>query len=147
MEAFNPFLIGATLALAGAAIGVMYILRGPARAQFVYAQLCLMAGIYVGFAVVGIGDKDFITRADWSALLVESVIALVFVFAGLAALGSHRQWLLGGLIFAHGATDLLHLTIDGAVGPAWYAFGCVIFDAVVGAAAVILLSAPNAQPR
>lgn len=147
MEGFNPVLIGVTLALAAGAIGVMRILHGQARAQFIYAQLCVMAGIYIGFALTGLDGKDFISRADWSALLVESVLALGFIFAGLAALGSHRPWLLGALIFAHGATDFFHLIIDGSVAPAWYAFACVLYDAVVGAAAVMMLSAQSPQNR
>lgn len=145
MEGFNPILIGVTLALAAGAVGIMAILKGAARAQFVYAQLCVMAGIYVGFALMGLDDKDFISRADWSALMVEGVLALGFIFAGLAALGSHRPWLLGALIFAHGATDFFHLVIDGSLAPAWYAFACVLYDAVVGAAAVMMLSARSPQ--
>ncbi len=101
MEGLNPFLAGATLALAAGAIGVMAILKGPARAQFVYAQLCVMVGIYVGFAVMGLDGKDFISRSDWSGVIVEGVFALGFIFAGLAALGSSRPWLLGALILAH----------------------------------------------
>lgn len=145
MEALNPVLIGVTLALAGGAIGVMRVLQGRARAQFVFAQLCVMAGIYVGFALSGFEGRDFVGRADWSSLLVESTLALGFVFAGLAALGSHRPWLLGALIFAHGVTDFFHLIIDGSAAPAWYAFACVLYDALVGAAAVIMLSAQSAR--
>ncbi len=140
MDVFNPFLIGAALALAAGAIGVMSVLKGPARAQFVYGQLCVMAGIYVGFAIVGLDGKEFITRADWSALAVEVVLMLAFVFAGLAALSSNRPWLLGALIFAHGATDFMHLLIGDGTAPAWYAFACILYDAPVGAAAVLMLS-------
>lgn len=147
MEAFNPILIGATLALAAGAIGVMSVLQGPARAHFVYAQLCAMAGIYVGFAIIGLEGKDFIARADWSAFAVEVVLMVVFIFAGLAALGSHRLWLLGALIFAHGATDFLHLVIGEGTAPAWYAFACTLYDAVVGAAAVLMLPAGPAPKR
>ncbi len=143
MEVFNPFLIGATLGLAAASIGVMRLLKNAARAQFVFAQLCAMAGIYVGFAIVGLDGKDFISRSDWTSFAVEAALMAIFVFAGLAALGSHRPWLLGALIFAHGATDFLHLLIGGSSAPAWYAFACVLYDAVVGAAAVIMLSVPS----
>lgn len=145
MDGFNPILIGATLALAASAVGVMAILKGAARAQFVYAQLCVMAGIYVGFALTGLDGRDFISRADWSAFMVESVLALGFIFAGLAVLGSHRPWLLGALIFAHGATDVFHLIIEGSIAPAWYAFACILYDAIVGAAAIIMLSAQGPQ--
>ena len=146
MEVFNPILIGATLALAAGAIGVMSVLPARMRAEFVYAQLCIMAGIYVGFAIVGLDGKDFITRSDWSAVIVETVLMLVFIFAGLAALNSERVWLLGVLILAHGATDFLHIVIGEGTAPAWYAFGCVLYDAAVGAAAVIMLPA-GAAPK
>lgn len=141
MTGLNPFLIGVTLALAAGAIGVMAVLRGATRAQFVFAQLCLMVGIYVGFALISLDGKDFLARADWSALLVESVLALGFIFGGLAVLGSRRSWLLGALILAHGATDLLHLLAGSDIVPAWYAFLCILYDAAVGATAVFMLSA------
>jgi len=145
MDVFDPFLIGATLALAAGAVGVMAVLQGAARRQFVYAQLCVMVGIYVGFAIAGLDGKEFLTRSDYSALIVESVAALIFIFAGLAVLGSRRVWMLGGLILAHGAVDLLHLIIDNAAGPAWYAFACILYDAIVGTAAVLLLSGKTSE--
>ncbi len=145
MGGFDPILLGATLALAASAVGVMRVLQGPARAQFVYAQLCVMVGIYVGFSLTGLDGKDFLSRGDYSAVIVEGVLALGFIFVGLAALGSHRPWLLGALIFAHGATDFFHLVIDGSLAPAWYAFACVLYDAIIGAAAVMMLSSQAPQ--
>ena len=145
MSGVNPMLIAATLALAAAAVGVMAMLQAPSRARFVYAQLCAMVGIYVGFAIAGIDGKDFLTRGDWSALMIESVLALGFICLGLAALSSARAWMLGALILAHGATDFLHLLIDGSPAPAWYAFACILYDAIVGFAAVFMLSAPATE--
>jgi hypothetical protein len=144
MEGFHPILIGGTLALAAGAIGVMAILRPAARAQFVYGQLCVMVGIYVGFAIVGLDGKTFITRGDWSVLLIEAAVGLGFLFAGLAVLQSSRHWLLGVLVLGHGAVDLGHLMVESAAGPAWYAFACVVYDAAVGVAAIMML--PEKSP-
>lgn len=145
MTEFTPIMIGATLLLAGGAVGVMSVLSPKARAVFVYAQLVLMAGIYVGFAIASLDAADIIRRSDWSALLLESIVALGFVFAGLAALQSSRPWLLGVLILAHGVVDLAHLVFGGALSPNWYAFVCILYDGIVGLAAIWLLSLRSAQ--
>lgn len=141
MEGLNTGLVIIALALAGGAIGIMAILGARARAQFVFAQLCLMSGIYVGFAIAELEAASFITRAELTPLIINSVIAIGLVFAGLAVLGSTRVWLLGVLIMAHGAFDLIHLLTTGGISPDWYAFACVLYDAIVGVAAVIMLSA------
>ncbi len=140
MEGFYPILIGASAVLALSAVGVMAILQPQARAQFVYAQLCVMVGIYVGFAIAELDGADFITRSDWSPLLIESALGLGFLFGGLAILRSARVWMLGLLVLGHGGVDLAHLLIDGAAGPDWYAFACILYDAIVGVAAVVMLS-------
>lgn len=140
-----PLMIGIAILLAGAAIGVTTILSPKARATFVYAQLVLMVGIYAGFAIASLDGADIIRRADWSALLIDALIALGFVFAGLAALQSSRPWLLGALILAHGSIDLAHLLLGSAHVPAWYAFVCILYDGIVGVAAIWLLSNKPAQ--
>lgn len=147
MEPFNPILIGASLALAVAAIGVMSVLSPAARAQFAYGQLCVMVGIYVGFAIAALDGDPFVTRADLSPLLIEGTLGLIFLLVGLAILQGRRWWLLGALILAHGFTDFLHLVIDGSPGPDWYAFACILYDALVGAAAIIMLSTARGARR
>ncbi len=136
----GPILIGASVLLAAAAIGVMAMLSPVRRAAFAYAQLMVMAGIYVGFAIAGLEAADFVGRPQLSAVLVESMIALGFVFAGLGVFASNRTWLLGVLILAHGGVDLLHLLLDVGYSPDWYAFACLIYDALVGVGAIWLLS-------
>ena len=69
--------------------------------------------------------------------------ALLFLLLGLAVLQSGRVWLLGVLILAHGGVDLLHLLMKSETSPAWYAFLCAIYDAIVGVGAIWLLSAPK----
>lgn len=145
MTEFMPFLIGAALLLAGGAVGVMAILSPRARATFIYAQLVLMVGIYAGFALSSLDAADIIRRSDWSALLIDTMVALGFVFAGLAALQSSRPWLLGALILAHGSIDLAHLLLGSAHVPSWYAFVCILYDGIVGVAAIWLLSERTAK--
>lgn len=135
-----PLMIGVAVLLAGAAIGVMAILSPKSRATFIYAQLVLMVGIYAGFAIASLDGADIIRRSDWSTLLIDALIALGFVFGGLAALQSSRPWLLGALILAHGSIDLMHLLLGSAHVPGWYAFVCILYDGIVGVAAVWLLS-------
>jgi len=138
MNGLSLILIGATVLLAGAAIGATMVLSVKTRAIAVYAQLVLMAGIYVGFAVIGLDPIDSAGRAAWSALLVESLIAAAFILAGLGVLASARVWLLGVLILGHGGVDVLHLLFS-QTAPHWYAYLCVIFDAIAGSAYVWLL--------
>ena len=140
MDGFNPILLGVTLLLAGAAIGGMLILSRENRAAFVYGQLALMVGIYVGFAIIELDSAAFVSRAALSALIIESITALAFLGAGLGVLASDKKWLLGVLILGHGGVDLGHLLINSPHSPAWYEFLCVVYDGVVGVAAIWLLS-------
>jgi len=142
MTGLDPILIGVTILLASGAIGVTAMLSAKTRPAFVYAQLVLMAGIYVGFAIAAIDAKDIALRADWSALVIEVLIALGFVFLGLAVMTGSRPWLLGVMMLAHGGIDLAHLLMGAALSPDWYAYLCVIYDGVVGVGAVWLLSKP-----
>ncbi|NOX94926.1 MAG: hypothetical protein GXP04_07475 [Alphaproteobacteria bacterium] len=140
MMGLNPILIGATVLLAGAAILATAMLSPVNRAGNVYGMLVLMVGIYVGFAIIGLEPLESASRAEWTALMGESLLALVFVFAGLAVLNSDKPWLLGVMILAHGGVDFLHLVLAADYTPDWYAFLCLIFDAAVGVAAIWLLS-------
>lgn len=147
MSGLNPILIGVTVLLAAAAVGSTAVLSPKNRAAFVYAQLVLMAGIYVGFAIAALDAATIIQRSDWSTLLFESLVAMAFIGGGLAVLNSDKAWLLGALILGHGGVDLIHL-FAGGVAPGWYAYLCVLFDAIAGSAYVWLLSknSPAAAP-
>ncbi|GJL90793.1 hypothetical protein [Hyphococcus sp.] len=141
-----PILILATILLAGAALGVTAAMPAKERASFVYAQLVLMAGIYVGFAIIGLEPVETANKAKWSALLIEGVAAIVFMLAGHSVLSSNRAWLLGALILVHGAVDLAHLLTSRTYSPDWYEFSCAIYDAIVGVGAIWLLT-PNSETR
>ncbi len=145
MTGLNPILIGAAVLLAGGAIGVLAVLSPKTRPAFVYAQLVLMVGIYVGFAISSLDAADYIKRSDWSMLIIESFTALAFLLGGLAVLHSSRAWLLGVMILAHGGVDLVHLLIGADYSPDWYEFLCIVYDAVVGFAAIWLLSESPAK--
>lgn len=97
MTEFTPIMIGATLLLAGGAVGVMSVLSPKARAVFVYAQLVLMAGIYVGFAIASLDAADIIRRSDWSALLLESIVALGFCVCRPSGLAIVPALVVGGV--------------------------------------------------
>ena len=145
MAEFSPVMIGFTVLLAGAAIGATAMLSPKNRGVFVYAQLVLMSGVYVGLAIASLDATDIALRADWSALMLESLIAIGFIIAGLGVLTSSKPWLLGALILLHGGVDLAHLLFGFDHGPAWYAFMCIIYDAIVGVAAIWLLSERSPQ--
>lgn len=140
MTGTDPILILATILLAGAALGATALLSRSDRAAFVYAQLVLMAGIYVGFAIIALEPLATANKGDWSVLLIEAAAALAFIFAGHSVLGSQRAWLLGALIMLHGVVDLAHLMTGAAHSPGWYAFICALYDAIVGFGAIWLLS-------
>ena len=141
----DPILIGVTVLLAGAAIGGTALLPPKMRAGSFYAQLAVMVGIYVGFAIIGLDPLEEARRADWSALIIESIFALAFLMAGLGALYSNKAWIIGVLILIHGGVDVGHLVLGANHSPDWYEFLCSLYDAIVGFAAVALLSGPTAK--
>ena len=145
MDGVNPILIGVTVLLSAAAIGATMALSPRARPALIFALLVLMTGIYIGFAIIGLEPIDTATRPEWSAVLIESLIAMAFVGAGLNFLHGERAWVLGALILGHGGVDLMHLLMDVAHSPDWYEFVCVVFDAIVGFAAIWLLSQKSSE--
>jgi hypothetical protein len=145
MNGINLILIGAAVLLAGGAIGVLAVLSPKARPAFVYAQLVLIVGIYVGFAISNLDAAGDIQGSGWSILIIESFTALAFLMGGLAVVHSSRAWLLGVMLLAHGGVDLVHLLIGADYSPDWYEFLCIVYDAIVGVAAIWLLSEPSAK--
>ena len=140
MENLGILPVITVILLAGAAIGATATLPARARPAAFYAQLIMMVGIYVGFAIIRLDEAAIISRGDWTALLLESMSALVLAVIGLSVMSGRRVWLLGALILIHGGVDLLHLIADARHSPGWYAFLCLIYDALVGVAAIWLLS-------
>lgn len=138
MLGISPLLLAATVVAALAAVGAASALSPARRPLFVYGLLTLVTGVYLGFAVVEIDGADLVRRAHISALIIEVLIAAVFLTLGLALAASERPWLLGAAFLAHGAVDVAHL-IFGGPAPDWYAFLCVLFDAVAGVGFIWLL--------
>ena len=101
-------LVMIVVVLAGASLGVTASLSPRGRAAWVYGQLAVMTGIYVGFALAGIDPQGVVLKASLSALVVEGMTGLLFLLVGLAVLQSDRPWLLGVLVLAHGGVELLH---------------------------------------
>ena len=128
--------------LAATALIVTANLPGPLRGVWVYAQLALMTGIYLGFAIAAIDPQALIMKPSLTVLALESLAALAFLVLGLAALQSRRLWLLGALVLAHGGVDLLHLVLETGYSLAWYAYQCAIYDAVLGAGVIWLFTGP-----
>ena len=145
MTGTHLIIAGIAVLLAVGAVGLTAKLSAQARAAFVYAQLALITGVYVGFAVVALDKAAFIGRSELSLMMIEGVLALTIIFAGLVALMSSKPWLLGVLILFHGAVDVAHLVMGTGHVPAQYAFACVIYDAIVGGAAIYLLSEKRPQ--
>lgn len=140
MMGLSPILIGLTVFLIAATTVTAGVLSTKVRPFFAFGVLVMMSGIYVGFAITAFDAADYASRAVISVLLVESLAAMAFMFAGIAALTSNRVWTLGVLILLHGAFDLGHMVMGAAHSPEWYEFLCLIYDAVVGFAFIYLLS-------
>lgn len=133
-------LVPIVILLAASTALVLRPLPMQGRAAFAYAQLVAMVGIYMGFAIASLDRAEIVQQGDWTALVVEWLIALAFIFGGLAALRSSRPWLLGALILAHGGVDFLHLILGGDHAPGWYAVACILYDAIAGVIAIWFLS-------
>ncbi len=97
----------------------------PSMASHVLAAtlLTLIAGIYIGFAVID---------GRLSRILVESIVACLFVaFATWSLMNAPHLIPFGYL--AHAAWDFLHHTpIFKVQMPQWYIPACVVVDVFVG---------------
>lgn len=113
----------------GAALAVPYLRLGDRRTGR-WARVWWSGGLIVaGLAYVALAVAEGATGA---ALAVE--LAGVAAFGAMAALGlrGHLGWTAAGWLL-HAGWDAAVQTALG-VGPAWYVWLCVGFDAVVGVA-------------
>ncbi|MEP0390610.1 hypothetical protein, partial [Erythrobacter sp.] len=87
------------------------------------ALLCMIAGVYFGFATLD---------GRWSAIFLEGGVACLFVgFATWALLTN--PWLLPFGYLAHAIWDLLHHSpLFKVTIPTWYIPACVVVDVAVG---------------
>lgn len=113
----------------GVALALVYLRLGDrrgGRAARIWwsGGLVAAAGLYIVFALLeGAGDAE-----------LAAEVAGVALFGGMALLGlrGHLGWTAAGWLL-HAGWDVAVQTALG-VGPAWYVWLCVGFDAVVGAA-------------
>jgi hypothetical protein len=119
---------------AGAAVGLglavvmlapLLLLSKLAGMQFLAVQLGFIGAIYFGF---GIADGRV------RPLLVEFLVAGLFLFAGAVALWTDSPIFLAGAYVAHAAWDAVHhpRVVSTPVRP-WYPPFCVVYDIVSAA--------------
>lgn len=119
---------------AGAAVGFglavvmlapLILLSKLAGMQFLAVQLGFIGAIYFGF---GIADGRVIP------LLIEFLVAGLFLFAGAAALWADSPIFLAGAYVAHAAWDAVHhpRAVSMPVRT-WYPPFCVVYDVVCAA--------------
>ena len=116
-----PFLVGALLAVAVAALGK--ITRFDQDRSFYPTVLVIIASYYILFAILG-GSPH--------ALAWETMIA--FAFSTVAVFGALRLPVLVGIgIVAHGLFDLVHHVIIQNPGvPPWWPSFCMSIDVLLG---------------
>ena len=115
-------LVGAALAIA---IGRFATFSGLDRDRAFYPTVMIViALLYDLFAVIG---------GSTQVLLVESLIALVFVVAAIWGFRS-SLWLVVVALVAHGSFDLVHGKMIANSGvPAWWPQFCFAYDIVAAA--------------
>lgn len=97
----------------------------PEEASQVVAAmlLCLIAGVYIGFAVMD---------GRMKRIMVEAAVACLFMaFAAWSLLSA--PWLIPLGYLAHAGWDFLHHTpLFEVAMPKWYVPACVVVDVIVG---------------
>lgn len=124
----NPYL----LAVALAALTVVPGLLLPQHVTVTALSLLLfgIAAVYFGFAVAD-GRR--------SALLIESVVVLLYLGLALSGLLVSAWWLVAGYAL-HGIWDLLHHNRTfGAHVARWYIPFCVLYDWLIALFLVVLM--------
>jgi len=123
-------LVGAFLALA---VGLLATIVGLDRDRGFYPTVTIViASYYSLFAIMG---------ASASALLLESLVAAVFLAAAVSGFRS-SLWLVAIALAGHGVFDLVHGGIIRNPGvPVWWRDFCLTYDvAAAGYLAWMLLS-------
>jgi len=116
--------------LLGLATIPFHLLLSETASYFLAAGiLSLIAGIYVGFAVID---------GRMSRMLLEGAVALAFTVFAMFTLSTAPVWLVAGY-FAHGVWDAIHHSpLFDTQFPRWYIPACAIYDLIVGAAIWII---------
>lgn len=98
-------------------------------AQFAALLLALIAGAYVGFAVVA-------ERTQGVGLDIAFTIGFLLIAASTLVYDPRQALTVLALAFAaHAVIDVAHRPggLPEAIAPRWYLVGCAIFDVYVGA--------------
>jgi hypothetical protein len=122
------YLIGVGLA---AVVCVFAMLTGLDRGRVFYATLVIVvAHYYILFAILG---------SSMSALMVESLVAAIFV--ALAVTGFKKsQWLIVAGLVGHGVFDFFHHRyIQNPGVPVWWPGFCLSFDVLAGGFVALLM--------
>jgi hypothetical protein len=112
----HPARIGAIFAVAS--LPLHWWLPLPASQQLAALVLGLVAGIYVGFAVV---DGRLATFG------IEAAVAAAFLAAAVAGLWV-SPWLVPAAYAVHGLWDMAHHRHVSTAMPRWYIPFCAVFD-------------------
>ncbi len=122
----HPAMAGATLSLLS--LPVHLLLTDAVSIQFAAIILCLVAGIYAGFAL-----QDGRARI----LAMEGLAALAFLAFALAGL-VWSPWFIPAAYGLHGVWDLLHHRQISTRMPSWYPPMCAVYDWVFAAGLCVL---------
>jgi hypothetical protein len=121
--------LGVGLGLAAVTIVGAVLLPADAAFAALAVLLSLVAGVYVGFAILS-GMPQ--------APLVQSIGALSFVLLGTGALVTGSAGLLAAGYGLHALWDLAHHPGPLDAGqPDWYTTACVVYDLAIGVFVVV----------
>lgn len=112
----NPAIIAGFLALVS--LPFHFVLPITASHQLAAILLSLVAGVYVGFAV-----QD----GRLKILLIEGLVALIFIGAALAGLWV-SAWFIPLAYVIHGFWDYAHHRHVDTALPKWYIPFCAVYD-------------------
>ena len=104
---------------------------GLARERSFYPTvLIVIASYYVLFAAMGTSRRT---------LLVESVVASIFLLCAVVGFKTHL-WFLAAALLMHGVFDFVHrFFINNPGVPRWWPGFCLAFDAILAAFLAVLL--------
>jgi hypothetical protein len=124
----NPFLLAVILAI----LTIIPCLLLPQHLTMTLLSLLLfgIAAVYFGFAVAD-GRRN--------ALLIESVVVLIYLGVAVSGLLVSAWWLVAGYVL-HGIWDLLHHNrAFGARVVRWYIPFCVLYDWLIALFLLVLI--------
>lgn len=125
----HPVPVAGVLALVSLPIHVFL----PANISYAFAALliALIAGIYVGFAVVA---------DDLTQIAIQLVVAICFMLSAMIAWLFSPVWI-AAVYVAHGLWDAVHhFEISPTRFPKWYIPLCALYDVLAGVGLAVIWS-------